>query len=49
MLLAFVPLYAQERMVSGKVSSGEDGSSIPGVSVVVKGTTRGVTTDSQGQ
>ena len=30
---------AQERSVSGKVTSSEDGSTLPGVNVVVKGTT----------
>ncbi|MCU0450951.1 MAG: TonB-dependent receptor [Bernardetiaceae bacterium] len=37
-----------QRMVSGKVTSGEDGSALPGVSVVVKGTTNGTTTDVEG-
>ena len=32
----------------GKVTSAEDNSSLPGVSVVIKGTTRGVVTDAQG-
>jgi TonB-linked SusC/RagA family outer membrane protein len=40
--------WAQERAVSGKVSSIEDGSVIPGVNVVLKGTTNGTTTDAQG-
>jgi TonB-linked SusC/RagA family outer membrane protein len=39
--------YAQ-RTVSGKVTSGEDGSPLPGVSVVVKGTSTGTTTDVEG-
>jgi TonB-linked SusC/RagA family outer membrane protein len=39
---------AQERVVSGRVTSAEDGTSIPGVNVVVKGTTNGTTTDSDG-
>ncbi|WP_332369039.1 carboxypeptidase-like regulatory domain-containing protein [Spirosoma telluris] len=37
--------WAQERRVIGKVTSAEDGSPLPGVSVVVKGTTKGTTTD----
>ena len=39
---------AQERTVSGKVISAEDGSSIPGVNVVLKGTTNGTITDIDG-
>lgn len=39
---------AQERTVSGKVTSTEDGSALPGVNVVLKGTTNGTVTDSDG-
>lgn len=39
---------AQDRLVSGSVKD-ETGSSLPGVSVVVKGTTRGTTTDGTGK
>lgn len=39
---------AQERAVSGKVTSTEDGSALPGVNVVLKGTTNGTVTDSDG-
>ena len=39
---------AQERTVSGKVSSAEDGSGLPGVNVVLKGTSNGTTTDVEG-
>jgi len=39
---------AQERVVSGRVTSTEDGSSLPGVNVVLKGTTNGTVTDSDG-
>ena len=38
-LLSFGIVIAQDRTVSGKVTSAEDGSAIPGVNVVVKGTT----------
>ncbi len=41
-------LSAQERTVSGKVTSVEDGSALPGVNVVIKGTTVGTVTDAQG-
>lgn len=40
--------YSQERSVSGKVTSSEDGSALPGVNVVVKGTTSGTVTDADG-
>jgi TonB-linked SusC/RagA family outer membrane protein len=39
---------AQERMVTGKVTSSDDGSALPGVNVVLKGTTNGAVTDSDG-
>jgi len=35
--------------ISGTVTSSEDGSALPGVSVVVKGTTTGTATDAQGK
>ena len=39
---------AQERTVTGKVTASDDGSPIPGVNVVVKGTTTGTVTDFDG-
>jgi TonB-linked SusC/RagA family outer membrane protein len=39
---------AQERTVSGKVTDSGDGSPLPGVNVVVQGTTKGTTTDVDG-
>lgn len=39
---------AQDRKVTGKVTASEDGSAMPGVSVVIKGSTRGATTDTEG-
>jgi TonB-dependent starch-binding outer membrane protein SusC len=39
---------AQDRTVSGKVTSSDDGSTIPGVTVTVKGTSKGVSTDANG-
>lgn len=38
----------QDRTISGKVTSAEDGSALPGVNVVVKGTTNGTVTDANG-
>lgn len=40
---------AQDRTVTGKVTSTEDGSPLPGVNVVLKGTTVGTATDSEGK
>ncbi len=47
-LLTCVNLFAQDHKVTGKVTSAEDGSSLPGVSVVLKGTTKGTQTDANG-
>lgn len=47
--LVSVPLLAQDRVITGRVTSGEDGSALPGVNIAIKGTTRGVTTDANGQ
>jgi TonB-linked SusC/RagA family outer membrane protein len=41
-------IYAQEQTVSGKVTAAEDGSTLPGVNVVVKGTSVGAVTDTDG-
>jgi len=46
--LASSELWAQERTVTGKVTAAEDGSGLPGVNVVVKGTTIGTVTDAEG-
>jgi len=48
MSLMTAVVFAQDRTVTGKVTSQEDGSSVPGVNVVVKGTTNGTTTDADG-
>ncbi|MFC0184718.1 TonB-dependent receptor plug domain-containing protein [Pseudarcicella hirudinis] len=39
---------AQERVITGKITSGEDGSVLPGVSISAKGTSRGVTSNIDG-
>ena len=55
LLLAFLGfiglqvVFAQTREISGVVSSGDDGGTVPGVSVVVKGTTLGTITDMGGK
>lgn len=48
-LIGMQVVQAQTRTITGTVTNAEDGSSIPGVSVVVKGTTYGTTTDLQGK
>lgn len=40
--------WAQDRQVSGRITSQEDGSAVPGVNVVVEGTTKGTTSDVDG-
>ncbi|MGQ1908560.1 SusC/RagA family TonB-linked outer membrane protein [Marinifilum sp. RC60d5] len=52
LILFFIGLQgvlAQGREVSGVVTSAEDGLSIPGVSVIIKGTTIGTTTNLDGK
>jgi TonB-dependent SusC/RagA subfamily outer membrane receptor len=41
-------LQAQQRTVTGKVTAVDDGSTLPGVNVVVKGTANGTVTDANG-
>jgi TonB-linked SusC/RagA family outer membrane protein len=48
--LAFLgSAFAQERTITGKVTSSEDGSPLPGVNVVVTGTSAGTITDALGK
>ncbi len=49
MFLGSVTVLLAQNTVTGKVTSQEDGSAIPSVSVSVKGTTRGTTTDANGR
>ncbi|NID09796.1 SusC/RagA family TonB-linked outer membrane protein [Fibrivirga algicola] len=51
LLLCFisVPLLAQDRVITGRVTSAEDGAAMPGVNIAIKGSTRGATTDVDGQ
>ncbi|MDO1445358.1 TonB-dependent receptor [Rhodocytophaga aerolata] len=41
-------LQAQDRTVSGRVTSADDGTALPGVNVSVKGTTSGTATNAEG-
>lgn len=45
-LLSFSPI--EERTITGRVTSADDGSAIPGVKVTLKGTTKGTSTDLHG-
>jgi len=49
LLLITSMAWAQERVITGKVTSTEDGSGLPGVNVVVKGTTNGSVSDADGK
>ena len=42
-------LWAQDRTVTGVVTSVEDGSALPGVNIILKGTTNGTATDADGR
>ena len=55
LLLSFLVIFsvlfsvtAQDRKITGKVTAAEDGGGLPGVSIQIKGTTRGVQTDGNG-
>ena len=43
-----VNVFAQDRQVTGKITSAEDGSGLPGVTVRVKSTNQGTQTDASG-
>lgn len=51
LMLSFSCIYgfAQEAKITGKVTSAEDGSALPGVAIYVKGTSTGTVTDIDGQ
>ncbi|HEU5146039.1 MAG TPA: SusC/RagA family TonB-linked outer membrane protein, partial [Chryseosolibacter sp.] len=51
MVLTFAgsELWAQERTVSGTVTSAEDGTTLPGVNILLKGTSTGTVTDFEGK
>ncbi len=40
--------WSQEKVISGKITAEDDGSALPGVNVIVKGTTIGTTSDISG-
>jgi len=47
--LAWSHVMAQERTVTGVITSSEDGATLPGVNVVLKGSTSGTVTDVDGK
>lgn len=48
LLLIVGNTFAQEMTISGKVTDAEDGTELPGVSILIKGTDRGTITDFEG-
>jgi len=48
-MLSITQVFAQNRTVTGTVTSKDDGTPIPGVSVKIKGTANGVATNSAGK
>lgn len=48
MLVISLQSYAQERVIQGKVSDSEDGSGLPGVNILLEGTSNGTITDIDG-
>ena len=44
-----VPIVVQERRVTGRVTASDNEQALPGVSISIKGSTRGTTTDAEGR
>ncbi len=49
MFLGMLATHAQNKVISGKVTSAEDGTALPGVTVLVSGTSIGTSTDIDGK
>jgi TonB-linked SusC/RagA family outer membrane protein len=47
-LILYAIAYSQEKQISGKVIHAKDNQPLPGVNVLIKGTSRGTTTSSEG-
>ncbi|QNL22390.1 SusC/RagA family TonB-linked outer membrane protein [Hyphobacterium sp. CCMP332] len=47
-LFSATNIYAQDITVTGKVTDSEDGTELPGVSILIKGTAKGTITDFEG-
>jgi TonB-dependent SusC/RagA subfamily outer membrane receptor len=48
-MLFFQQTFAQDKLISGTITSSDDGSVLPGVSISIKGTSKGTTTDGTGK
>jgi len=48
LFLSAIAVFGQQRIISGTVTEASDGKTIPGVTIIVKGTTNGTTTDLKG-
>ncbi|MFD2935523.1 carboxypeptidase-like regulatory domain-containing protein [Spirosoma flavum] len=48
LVLSYLPLQAQDHTVTGHVTASKDGSALPGVTITVKKSQNGTTTDAQG-
>jgi TonB-dependent starch-binding outer membrane protein SusC len=48
LMLSTLNVWAQEKVVTGKVTSSDDGTGLPGVSILEKGTSNGTVTDGDG-
>lgn len=46
--MLFLTSYAQEKVISGRVTSSEDAAALPGINILQKGTTNGTVTDADG-
>ncbi len=49
MLFLSAVSFAQQRTVTGTVTGADDGMTLPGVSIIIKGSTKGTVTDSNGK
>ena len=47
-LLIGFQILAQDRMVTGRVTSADDGSGVPGATIAIKGTSKGTSSDANG-
>lgn len=45
----WVPAWAQDRTITGRITASEDGTPIPGASILLKGTTKGANSDADGK
>jgi TonB-dependent starch-binding outer membrane protein SusC len=48
LVLSSTLIWAQGRLVTGKITSGDDGTALPGVNILEKGTSNGAVTDASG-